>query len=322
MDAGPSATGWHLAERRAGASITGGIADVSSIGAAAGPDVFPRMRWLDAIDPQYRDDLGSLWALVESNDGSEAFFELVNGLAHTGDFRSPAGAANLATRLLEMLGAMEGDDALRRELFGHAQAVTCQDSVALRFSDLEVRLRVWEAQHGAMADAQQQGLLRLGRQLWRLETVHRIALEDFLSRRAAGEDPDEVEVVLAYRLALRSDLDLPVRITTMRFGYLADVDAVRVRHALERVLAAESSEQVARSLVERDFWQQHLKRTHKARFDELNEPYQAQVAALFDDHEQEEAVRMRRMAQVEAQRSTAEREAMLSITRDALDVMR
>ena len=173
-----------------------------------------------------------------------------------------------------------------------------------------------------LADAQQQGLLRLGRQLWRLETVDRIALEDFLSRRAAGEDPDEVEVVLAYRLALRSDLDLPVRITTMRFGYLADVDAVRVRHALERVLAAESSEQVARSLVERDFWQQHLKRTHKARFDELNEPYQAQVAALFDDHEQEEAVRMRRMAQVEAQRSTAEREAMLSITRDALDVMR
>ncbi|HEK1009511.1 TPA: hypothetical protein SMP92_002792 [Pseudomonas putida] len=287
-----------------------------------GPDVFPRMRWLDAIDPQYRDDLGSLWALVESNEGSEPFFELVNGLAHTGDFRSQAGAADLATRLLEMLRAMESDDALRRELFTITRDVTCQDSVALRFSDLEVHLRIWEAQHGAIADGQEQVLLRLGRQLWRLEAVDRIALEDFLSRQVAGEDPDEVEVVLAYRLALRSDLDLPVRITTMRFGYLADVGAVRVKHALERVLAAESSEQVARSLVERDFWQDHLKRTHKARFDELNEPYYAQVAALFDDHEQEEGVRMQRMAEVEVQRSRAEREAMLSITREALDVMR
>lgn len=289
--------------------------------APQGSNAFPRMRWLDTVGPPYRDELGSLWALVEANEGSEPFFQLLNGLTQTGDFRSPAGAANLATRVLQMLRAMDDDDALRQELFGHAQAVTCQDSVALRFSDLEVRVRVWEAQHGAMADAQEQALLRLGRQLWRLEMVDRIALEDFLSRQAAGEDPDEVEVVLAYRLALRLDLDLPVRITTMRFGYLADVGAVRVRRALERVLAAESSEQVARSLVERDFWRQHLRGAHQARFDELDEPYRAQLEALFADHDQMEAVRLQQIAQLQAQRSEAEREAMLSITREALDVL-
>jgi len=283
-----------------------------------GPDVFPRMRWLDAIAAQNRDNLGNVWALVEANEGSEPFFELLNGLAQTADFRSSAGASDLANRVLIMLQTMDEDPGLRTDLFAHAQAVTCQDSVALRFSDLEVRMRVWQAEH--VEGNQEHALLRLGRQLWRLEAVDRIALEDFLARRADGADPDEVEVVLAYRLALRVDLDLPVRITAMRFRYLADVGTDRVERARDRVLAAESSEQVARSLVERDFWQQYLRRTYHERFDELDEPYRAQIEALLSDHQAAEAARLHQVAQLQVQRTQAEREAMMGLTRDALDV--
>ena len=285
-----------------------------------GPDLFPRMRWLDAVAPQDRDDLGSSWALVESNEGSESFFELLKGLIQTADFRSPVGSRNLASRVLVMLRAMVDDEGLCTEMFTNAQNVTCQDSVALRFSDLEVRMQVWEAQRDALAGNQELALLHLGRQLWRLDAVDRIALEDFLARRAAGGDPDEVEVVLAYRLALRADLDLPVRITTMRFQYLADVGTTRVEQARQRVLAAETSEQVARSLVERDFWQQYLRRTNQARFDELDEPYRTQIEALLADHEEEEAARLHQVVQLQAQRLQVEREVMLSITRSALDV--
>ncbi|KHL76379.1 hypothetical protein PpSQ1_00345 [Pseudomonas putida] len=286
-----------------------------------GIDVFPRMRWLDTIDPAERDNLGATWALVESHDGSEAFFELLNGLTQTADFRTPAGASNLAVRVLDMLQVMADDAGLRTELFINARDVTCQDSVALRFSDLEVRVQVWEAQQEAQAGNQEQALLRLGRRLWRLDAVDRIALEDCLARRAAGGDPDEVEVVLAYRLALRRDLDLPVRITTMRFQYLAEVGTARAEQASRRVLAAESTEQVACSLVERDFWQQYLRHTNQALFDQLDEPYRTQIEALLGDHDEQEGVRVTQVAQLHAQRTQAEREAMLRITRDALDLV-
>lgn len=286
-----------------------------------GPGTFPRMRWLDAIAPPSRDDLGSVWALVEAHDGSEPFFELLNGLTQTADFRSPAGARDLGDRVLIMLQAMDEDAGLRTELFANAQAVTCQDSVALRFCDLEVRMRVWQAEHDdAAAGDTQQALLRLGRQLWRLEFVDRIALEDVLARRDAGADPDEIEVVLAYRLALRVDLDLPVQITSMRFRYLAEVDVVRAERARDRVLAAETSEQVAHSLVERDFWQQYLRRTYRQRFDELDEPYRARIEALLSDDQAPEATRLQQVTQLQVQRAQAEREAMLGLTRDALDV--
>ncbi|PZW82246.1 leucine rich repeat (LRR) protein [Pseudomonas sp. 2848] len=285
------------------------------------PDIPARMRWLDAIEDRHRDELGSAWALVDGNEHGEAFFDLLTGLTESADFRSPVGARDLAFRVLEMLQAMDADAELCNELFACARDVTCQDSITLRFSDLEVRLLVRQAQQGSVVGNRERALLHLGRQLWRLDAVDRIALEDVQARRAAGGNPDEIEVVLAYRLALRRDLDLPLRINDMLFRDFAGVGMQQVAQARERVLAAESSETVARSLAERDFWCRHLRHVYQARFDAFNAPYHARVEALMADRSLSEAARLEQIGQVQETQALAERTMMLEMTRHALELV-
>src|SRR5690606_8271714 len=101
----------------------------------------------------------------------------------------------LANRVFTLLQSMCRYEGLRSELFNQARMpLTCQDSVILSFSALELRMLVWQARVDAAAGGQEQALVRLGRQLWRLDEVERIALEDIQARRAAGSDPDEIEV--------------------------------------------------------------------------------------------------------------------------------
>lgn len=285
------------------------------------PDILPRMRWLDVIGDRHRDELGSTWAQVDGNERGEAFFHLLTGLTETADFRSPAGARDLAYRVLDMLQAMDADAGLCNELFACARDVTCQDSITLRFSDLEVRLLVWRAQQGNVGGNRERALLYLGRQLWRLEAVDRIALEDVQAQRATGGNPDEIEVVLAYRLALRRELDLPLRINDMLFRNLAGVGTRQVAQARERVLAAEGSETLARSLAERDFWCQHLRQAYQTRFDAFDAPYHARMEALMADRSLSEAVRLGQIGQVQEERMLAERTRMLEMTRHALEVV-
>jgi len=281
--------------------------------------VVPRLRWLDAIDSRHRNDLGAIWALVEAHDEAGAFFSLLHALTHTADFASPAGARDLARRVLEMLQVMEEQPTLRQELLASASALTCHDSVALRFTDLELRVLVWRAEQGVVDGGREQTLLRLGRQLWRLDAVDRIALEDVRARRSSGERADDIEVLLAYRLALRKQLDLPVQTQEMLFGSLSGVGPHEVEQALARVQEAESSEQLAYSLVERDFWRTYLLHRHAQRFEALNAPFHRQLEALMADHEMAEATRIERIGQIQAQRAQAERDTLLDLTRRALD---
>ncbi|WP_367237250.1 NEL-type E3 ubiquitin ligase domain-containing protein [Pseudomonas sp. Rh2] len=115
--------------------------------------------------------------------GSGDFFGLLERLRETADFRQNGHA--LANRVFTMIRLMYGYTSLREDLLTHAtETLTCQDSVALCFSNLELRMLVWQAQYAV--EGQQRALLSLGRQLWRLDEVDRIALEDIRARKAAG----------------------------------------------------------------------------------------------------------------------------------------
>lgn len=92
---------------------------------------------------------------------------------------------------------------------------------------------VWRAQF--TADNPQDVLLHLGRQLWHLDEVDRIAVEDIQARRASGADPDEIEVGLACRQALRDALDLPAQPNDMLFGEIAGLNAQVIARAQARV---------------------------------------------------------------------------------------
>ncbi|MCO7565486.1 leucine-rich repeat domain-containing protein [Pseudomonas sp. S 311-6] len=285
----------------------------------AGPSSMSlRRRWLDAADSVQRAVQSSTWDELEAEDGADDFFAMLARLLETVDFRDHRQV--LANRVFTLLQSMCRYEGLRSELFSQARMpLTCQDSVILSFSALELRMLVWQARVDAAAGGQEQALVRLGRQLWRLDEVERIALEDIQARRAAGSDPDEIEVSLAYRLALRDALDLPGQPADMAYADVAGLDRSRIDQARERVLALQTPERLAQSLVERDFWQEHLLRAHAEVFEALDAPFHRRVEALMERSSAlPEGQYLARMNSIGSERQAARRERMLALTRIAL----
>ncbi|WP_422420168.1 NEL-type E3 ubiquitin ligase domain-containing protein [Pseudomonas sp. GZD-222] len=274
-----------------------------------------RQRWLDAAQNLMRDELSMCWEGLEREAPTDDFFRMLGRLLDSADFQHNSQA--LADRVFTMIKAMNEQASLRDELFNYTtQNLTCEDSVALCFSNLELRMLVWRARF--TADNPQDALLHLGRQLWRLDEVDRIALDDIQARRSAGGNPDEIEVGLAYRLALRDALDLPAQPDQMLYGDIAGVDADRIAQAQARVVAGETPERLAHSLVVREFWQEHLLRTHRARFDTIDSPFHDRLAVLMDAETVPDGERVAQMNRIRDARQEAQRALMLELTLDLL----
>lgn len=274
-----------------------------------------RQSWLDVAQSPMRGDMSVYWEYLQMEPGSGDFFGLLERLRETADFRQNGHA--LANRVFTMIRLMYGYTSLREDLLTHAtETLTCQDSVALCFSNLELRMLVWQAQYAV--EGQQRALLSLGRQLWRLDEVDRIALEDIRARKAAGGEPDEIEVALAYRVALRDELDLPAQPNDMLFGLDAELEMDRIFEVRNQVMERETDSAVASSMVARDFWQEYLLRTQSARFDAVDAPFHARLAAVMDDTAIQDGGRVMQMNNIRDERLAAQRTLMHEITLAAL----
>ncbi|MFB4390603.1 MULTISPECIES: NEL-type E3 ubiquitin ligase domain-containing protein [unclassified Pseudomonas] len=281
----------------------------------------PRERWLDAAAIDARAQYGSYWNGLEAEDGSVDFFNLLSRLLETSDYQNLAHRPGLATRVFTLMQAMCEHAGLREAVFSDAQvALTCQDSATLRLSNLELRALVWRARVQAGEGGQEAALLHLGRQLWRLDEVDRIALEDIQARREDGADPDQIEVGLAYRLALRDELDLPAQPQDMAFAEVAGLDQGRIDRALAQVRTAQTPERVALSLAQRDFWQEHLLNQHAERFEALDAAFFERQQALMDAPEAlPEGAYLEAMNRIGDERQAARLALMRTLTRQALE---
>ncbi|MBA6114628.1 MULTISPECIES: NEL-type E3 ubiquitin ligase domain-containing protein [Pseudomonas] len=279
---------------------------------------FVRQRWLDSANVLARDELSACWESLETEPGSDDFFQLLGRLLDTAEFTQNGEA--LAERVFTLLQAMRDHASLREALFNQVdRQLTCQDSVALCFSNLELSMLVWRARADAGVGDQQGALLHLGRQLWRLDALDRIALEDIQRRRAAGRNPDEIEVGLAYRVALRTALDLPAQPGDMLYADVSGVGPSRIEAARARVQSSETDEQVAASLVQREFWREHLERSQAARLEAADAPFHERLQALLEGAEGvPEAEYLARVAAVNNERQAARNELLLALTREAL----
>ncbi|HFL2186546.1 TPA: NEL-type E3 ubiquitin ligase domain-containing protein [Pseudomonas putida] len=274
-----------------------------------------RRQWLDACQRARRGEFSLRWDSLQSDPGASEFLAMLATLLRSAEFHRAPQA--LADRVCTMVEAVAELSSLREEVFSEVTEVNCQDDAALCFSNLEVRMLVWQAQQSA--DHQADGLLHLGRQLWRLDQVDHIALEDIRARREAGGNPDEVEVGLAYRLSLRDALDLPAQPSDMLFGEISGVDERRTAAALVQVQEAESSASVATSMVERAFWQRYLQRTHGEQLDALDAPFHNRMAALMDERSVLDGERLEEMNRVRDERGAAQRQLMHELTLPMLE---
>lgn len=85
------------------------------------------------------------------------------------------------------------------------------------------------------------------------------------------------------------------------------------------MLANETGERLASSLIVRDFWQAHLRAAHAARFELLDAPFHERLEALQGNFTLPEAERLTEINRVASERQAAERELMMTLTLDALD---
>ncbi|WP_028694020.1 NEL-type E3 ubiquitin ligase domain-containing protein [Pseudomonas cremoricolorata] len=278
--------------------------------------------WLDTVEPGLRAVYAATWDALAQRPAATGLFELLQRLQQSADFLDNDVA--MGRRVWSLLEAAERYPELGEELFNLANLpLTCQDSAALSFSGLELHLLVWQARLSASSGggSEERALLHLGRQLWRLDEVERIALADLQARHADGANPDQIEVALAYRVGLREVLDLPAQPQDMLFAGVSGVDQGRLEQARDQVLAAETVPTLAASLVQREFWQTWLEQRYAERLQALDEPFQARLAALMDEAEagtSEEGQYLEQMNRVRDERQAARHALLLTLTEQLL----
>ncbi|WP_459205534.1 NEL-type E3 ubiquitin ligase domain-containing protein [Pseudomonas sp. MLB6B] len=311
--------GWGDAGAAAAPTVTAATTPAEAEAAAAAV----RDAWLLQLPEQPQLERAALWEELRARDGAQGLFDLLDRLRQTADFHHHE--AGLGMRVWTLLDALHAHADLAEEVFALANLpLTCQDSAALSFSSLELHLLVWRALREAHASArsQEQALIRLGRQLWRLDEVERIALRDLEARQADGANPDQIEVVLAYRVGLREALDLPAQPQDMLFAAVSGVDSARLEQARLEVLAAEDQEVRVQSLAQRDFWRTWLERHYGDRFEAMDASFQARLAELMEQAEagaSAESEYLSQMNTVRDEREASRTALILTLTEEILD---
>ncbi|MFK3773429.1 NEL-type E3 ubiquitin ligase domain-containing protein [Pseudomonas sp. NPDC089406] len=238
-----------------------------------------RDAWLAMLEADQRLGRRLLWNALSEEPGSEDFFRLLADLHDTGEYqRQPK---ELGRRVWEVIEACEQNTELRERLFELAgEPTSCSDSVALVFSQLEVQSWVHLRTAGLSGLAAEAELMRLGRALFRLDEVDLAATEDIQARLDDGDDVDEIEVRLAYRVRLAATLGLPGQPGSMRYGGVAELSGARLLRVRGQVLMAERGVRQGQSLAQRPFWQAYLKQAYAERFEACDQPFHEQLEAL------------------------------------------
>lgn len=218
-----------------------------------------KLRWVDRLDGEKREDLGSLWVSVEQMDGVTNFMQLLAQLTRSRDFIHPRYGEMLALRVSAMMEKVQESPALANEVFANALVENCADNATVVFQQLEIRCLVWDAEQAAPAGHQERALVKLARQLWRQQEVDFIALRE---AGAAGAGNESIEWALAYSIRLREDLDLPGNAQSMLHAGIPALDDASVMRAAGQIRRNETAESVAVWMVQQPFWRNYLEKRY------------------------------------------------------------
>ncbi|WP_052192084.1 NEL-type E3 ubiquitin ligase domain-containing protein [Pseudomonas parafulva] len=241
--------------------------------------------WLAYLEPEQRLTLQTQWDMLQALPGSDSFFALLDELYSTADF--VAHHAYLTGRVTWMVGVLAEDAPLRDTVFERvSDSPTCADGLAERFSELLLQVEVARANRYGAVQERGARLIHLGRQLYRLGQVDRIARQVIAGRRQTGRDVDDLEVILFYRIQLAESLDLPLQPRSMRYDSVADVSPSQLDEALKTVLAAETEQALVEYLVQQEFWRTYLQERHDRVFASVTQDFAARGEAIDEASEQ------------------------------------
>ena len=227
-------------------------------------------------------DKDRVWIGLRNESDSDGLFKLLAELGNTADALRVR--EDLDRRVWRVLNATAADAELRENVFQRAATpINCDDAVAVNFSSLEVLVEINEASRQIEgAGLRARPLLKLAKGLFRLERLERIA------RRHSADNPtaDPLEVSLAFRTGLTSNLYLPGQPRGMLYKTLAGVTQTELNQAETDLKIAELSPDLLEYIVELPFWKDYLKRIHARRFETLIEPFSRRIEDVFDQYQE------------------------------------
>ena len=235
--------------------------------------------WTAGITSHERSRRELLWNTLRSEPNSEDFFNVVSRLTTTADAQSVR--QDLSRRVWEVIEAANENADLRRDVIDIAAAPrSCTDSVALSFSALEIQVEL--ARISTDPTRQESDLINLGRRLYRLDKLTKIASEHYTLQLATGViGADELEVLLAYRTGLAKPLNLPGQPQSMMFNNLAGVTAHDLNTAQLQITSGEGSAELNAFISTLDCWRAYLIERNKADYLLMTEPFHDELNALL-----------------------------------------
>jgi hypothetical protein len=192
---------------------------------------------------------------LEHTENADSFTALLNRLGNTAEGRMNGFSDRVAAVIQTLAGADSAE--LRTNCFSQAREglASCDDRVAITFSDIEVACKV----HRILRDGGGQAeIVQLLKGLFRMNALNNFARNDMARRQG---HVDEIEVLLAYRVGLREELDLPYETRAMIFTACAHVDRAALNRAKEHVLDLERTDNkraLVEFAVEQPFWNTFL----------------------------------------------------------------
>ncbi|MFB1634439.1 NEL-type E3 ubiquitin ligase domain-containing protein [Pseudomonas sp. AP-1] len=239
--------------------------------------------WLVGSAGAQRTEREVLWSNLRNEPGADDFFNFLGDFSRSPDYlKHPAYYRARAWNIIE---ACEQDSELREVLFEQAGGVaTCEDRLLWLFSEMEVRVLVHRQTAGLSQIQSESALIKLGRSLFRLQEVNRIAARKLERLRLTyANEPDvleridDIETYLAYRTRLAGPLQLPGQPVRMHYESESLVTAEDINVARAEVLSLENNETLSRALADQSFWQEFLRATYYRSF---REQVDARRAAL------------------------------------------
>lgn len=289
-------------------------------GAHAQLDAGVRDLWLGRSVGAQRSTRLARWDRLREEPGADGLFRYLADLARSKVYRLREKV--LREQVWAILEHCEHNSEVREAVFSQASsAASCADHMLLTLSNLETTVMVVERSAGHTGRYAERALLRLGRDLFRLDEVERIAAEHITTqvRMHPMGLIDEVEVGLAYRVGLAEPLGLPAQPGFMFYSRLSGVTAMHLNAARGRVITAQTPQALARSLVQREFWVNHLYSRFAARFNEMNRPFHERLEALeAQAADLALGVYLPQVEQVASERNDAEQQLLQALTEEAL----
>lgn len=273
-------------------------------------------RWLADSSAEERVARAQWWSALGQEPGSGDLMRFFDDLGRSNDYDFQG--IDLRRRIWALVEVCVEQTHVREAIFQQAAGPrTCADQMLLMLSLFEVRALVATRTAGLAPTDMAPALVRIGRELYRLDEVDRIAAGHIAHQRATNPYGliDEVEIHLAYRAGLVRPLGLPAQSRYMYHRLFSDVNDTQLRNAARSILLAETNARIADSLLQRTFWTDFLRATYAGEYDALNQPYHERLEALLQGEEDmgEQQI-IEAVGTLAAERSAAERRLTLTMT--------